>query len=191
LLLVAVALVLAVAFALAVALAPEIGLGFSPGNPTCHKTGALAPGIWVPPMRLNPQTYALTAITHQRHRIFQRTTNADLMIATLFRYRDQSRYLLHGFVVMPDHIHTLLTPNDSIEKTVQLIKGGFSFSVRGQFKGEVWQASYHAHRVTDAEDYRNQLFYIANNPIKRQLADYPFLHTRFADRLDPHPEHWA
>jgi len=79
------------------------------------------------------------------------------MIATLFRYRDQSRYRLHGFVVMPNHVDALLTPVDAIEKAVQLIKGGYSFAVRDQFKGEVWQAGYHAHRVIDAEDYRNQL----------------------------------
>ena len=75
-------------------------------------------------MRLNLQTYALTTGTHQRHRIFQRTESAELMIATIFRYRDQARYCLHGFVVMPDHIHVLLTPNESIEKVAQLIKGG-------------------------------------------------------------------
>jgi len=74
-------------------------------------------------MRLHPQTYAFTAISHERRRIFQRTANAELLIATIFRYRDQSRFLLHGFVVMPDHMHVLLTPEESIEKTAQLIKG--------------------------------------------------------------------
>jgi putative transposase len=138
-------------------------------------------------MRQNPQTYAFTAVSHQRRRIFQKTANAELLIATLFRYRDQSRYRLHGFVVMPDHIHVLLTPNESIEKTAQLIKGGFSFAIRQQFSGEVWQEGYHAHRITDAEDYSNQLSYIANNPAKRNLNDHPHVHTRFPDRIDNAP----
>ncbi len=104
-------------------------------------------------MRLNPQTYALTAVTFQRHRIFQRTANAELLIATLDRQREQKRYLLHGLVVMPDHIHILLTPQESIEKAAQLIKGGYSFAIRKQYPGEIWQDKYHAHRVIDGEDF--------------------------------------
>jgi putative transposase len=142
-------------------------------------------------MRLNPQTYALTAVCHERHRIFQRTENADLMIATFFRYRDQSRYLLHRFVFMPDHLHVLLTPTESIEKTAQLLKGGYSFAIRKQYAGEVWQAGYHAHRVINTEDYRNQLSYIANNPARRHLEQFLHIHTHFLDRLDPTPAAWA
>ena len=92
---------------------------------------------------------------------------------------------------MPDHIHVLLTPEESIEKTAQLIKGGYSFAIRKQFAGEVWQAGYHAHRVLDAEDYWNQLAYIANNPVKRQMEEYPHVHTQFLDQLDSVPEMWA
>ncbi len=40
-------------------------------------------------MRLNPQTYALTAVCHERRRIFQRTANAELLIATILRHRDK------------------------------------------------------------------------------------------------------
>lgn len=36
-------------------------------------------------------------------------------------------YKIHAFVVMPDHIHLLLTPQDIVlERAMQLIKGGFS-----------------------------------------------------------------
>jgi putative transposase len=83
-------------------------------------------------MRLKPQTYVLTAVTHQCRRVFQQTTIAELFIATLFRYRDSGKFQLHAFVVMPDHVHVLLTPapDMAIERAAQLIKGGFSFAVR-------------------------------------------------------------
>ena len=136
-------------------------------------------------MRRNPQTYALTAVCYERRRIFQRTANAELMIATLARYRDSGKFRLHGFVVMPDHLHVLLSPSESIEKTAQLIKGGFSFAVRSQFPGEVWQPGYFAHRVTDPTDYAAQLAYIANNPVRINLADYPHVHTAASFPLDP------
>ncbi len=138
-------------------------------------------------MRLNPQTYALTTVTSERRRIFQRTAHAELLISTLTRYRDQNRFLLHGFVVMPDHIHVLLTPTESIEKAAQLIKGGYSFAVRKQYIGKVWQPSYHAHRVTDPEDYNNQLLYIANNPTRKNYSSYPYVHTNANVPLDSPP----
>ena len=136
---------------------------------------------------MRPETYALTTVAHQRRRIFQVTTNAELLISTLFRYRDQSRFLLHGFAIMPEHIHVLLTPAETIERTAQLIKGGYSFALRKHFPGEVWQPGYHAHRIISPDDYANQLAYIAQNPEKRRLQDYPYVHTRYAKRLDPAP----
>lgn len=137
-------------------------------------------------MRLKPQTYALTAVTFER-RIFQRKANANLMIVTILRYRKQTRFLLHGFVVMPDHLHVLLSPTESIEKTAQLIKGGFSFAIRKQFAGEVWQPGYFAHRVTDADDYAAQLAYIAANPSRKHYEAYPYVHTTGSWQLDPAP----
>ena len=143
-------------------------------------------------MRLKPQTYALTSIAHQRRRIFQRHTTAELFIATIFRYRDAGKFKLHAFVVMPDHVHVLLTPAQdlSIERCAQLIKGGFSFAVRKEFAGEVWQEGYHAHRVIDGDDLRNQILYIVNNPVRKRLIEYAHIHTasEYVSRLDPQPE---
>jgi len=135
-------------------------------------------------------TYALTAVSYGRRAIFVRTTTAELFMKTLFRYRDQGRFSLHGFVIMPEHVHVLLTPNANlnIERCVQLIKGGFSFAVREQFAGEVWQGGYHDHRIRDLEDFNNQLRYIADNPGRRRLSGHEFVHTRCLDRMDAVPE---
>jgi putative transposase len=134
-------------------------------------------------------TYALTTATYQRRALFQKTANAELFIEMLFRYRDCGRYGLHGFVVMPEHIHALLTPavNQTIERCAQCIKGGFSHAAREQFSGEVWQPGFHEHRIRDVLDFRNQLEYIAANPVRRNLTEFPYVHTRFLDRVDPAP----
>ncbi|MCU1321160.1 MAG: transposase IS200-family protein [Acidobacteriaceae bacterium] len=146
------------------------------------------PSSPTPRVRINPETFAITAVTYQRYRLFQRTSNAELLLATLFRYREQGRFQLHGFVVMPDHIHVLITPahDHTIERCIQFIKGGFSFAIRKDFPGEVWQNDYHAHRVTSPEDYRAQLLYIANNPTRKNLLDYPHIHTKYPTQLDAH-----
>ena len=137
------------------------------------------------------ETYALTTATFQRRALFPVMANAELLVKTLFHYRDQERYALHGFVVMPERVHILLTPseNQTVERCAQCVKGGFSHEVRAQFHDEVWQVGFHEHRIRDGEDFRRQLGYIAANPGKRGLIDWGFVHTRFHDRLDPMSAH--
>jgi hypothetical protein len=59
--------------------------------------------------------------------------------------------------------------------------------MRSQFRGEVWQPSFHEHRIRDGEDFRKQLGYIVANPGKRGLVDWAYVHTRFLERIDPMP----
>jgi putative transposase len=134
-------------------------------------------------------TYALTTATYQRRALFVRTANAELLVNVLFHYRDQGRYQLHGFAVMPEHLHVLLTPapSQTIERCAQCVKGGFSHELRKVFGGEVWQPGFHEHRIRNGSDFVNQLGYIAENPLKRALTDFAFVHTRFLDRIDPMP----
>jgi putative transposase len=77
-----------------------------------------------------------------------------------------------------------------VERCVQFIKGGFSFSVRKQFAGEVWQAGFHEHRIRDADDFRNQVEYVAGNPGRRGLINHQFVHTKYMERLDGSPDAW-
>jgi putative transposase len=51
-----------------------------------------------------------------------------MFLKTLYRHRHESRYELHAFVIMPEHVHLLVTPaiDVTIEKAVQLIKGAYS-----------------------------------------------------------------
>ncbi|MGA7245720.1 MAG: transposase, partial [Terracidiphilus sp.] len=56
-------------------------------------------------------TYSFRIATSRNVKPFLDTEKAELMIRVLFEYRDQGRYQLHGFVVMPEHLHVLLTPS--------------------------------------------------------------------------------
>jgi putative transposase len=140
-------------------------------------------------IRQKQSTYAITILTFQRHRHFQRTANAELFIATLFQHRDKNRFQLHAFAVMPDHVHVLITPatNESTAKCIQYNKGSNSFAARQQSPGEIWHSGYHEHRIRDAYDYGTQLLYIQNNPTRKQYEDYPHGHTQYLDRIDPIP----
>jgi putative transposase len=143
--------------------------------------------------RKSLQTYALTVVTDQRRRILQTDRNANHIIATLFRHRDARHFQLHGFVIMPDHIHALITPaiDHTTSRCVQLIKGGSSFLIGKPATGKIWQDSYHEHRIRDAGDFIYQLQYIANNPRRRSYPTFSHVHTapEYRDILDATPDH--
>jgi len=143
--------------------------------------------------QLAPQeirTFFLTIVTANRRRIFQVHDNANLLLSLFQDDRAKSRYALHAFVVMPDHIHVLITPAPevSFEKAVQFIKGGFSFRLKS--KMDVWQKSYNEHRIVDSNDYAQHVSYIHENPARKRLAaDYPFTSAKLPHLVDPTPAH--
>jgi putative transposase len=123
--------------------------------------------------RTNGQTYFVTSNTAGRKPFFRHHRWAELFVRVLCGYRPE-RFLLHGFVVMPDHFHVLITPSESLEKAVQMIKGGFSFRVKREFEwnGDLWITGFSDHRIRDIEDFEVHMRYIARNPVKANLVEY-------------------
>jgi len=125
-------------------------------------------------------TYFVTASTFQRSNLFQSERMARLFVEVLLGYRTGGKYLLHEFVLMTDHFHLLITPTLTLERALQLIKGGFSYRARKEleFGGEIWETSFHDRRVRSLEEYENFRAYIRQNPVKRFLVtaaeEYPY-----------------
>jgi putative transposase len=122
-------------------------------------------------------TFFVTSATFQRRRLFQVTAKAELFLETLQQYRREGHYKLHAFVVMPDHIHLLLTPQAiTIERAIGLIKGGFSHRLASKFP--VWQRGFTDHRVRDAEEFQIRRDYIHLNPVRAGIVErcdsYPY-----------------
>ena len=100
------------------------------------------------------------------------------------------KFQLHGFVIMPDHLHLLMTlPGDiAIEKAMQLIKGGFSYRLKREFgyQGEVWQRGFSEVRISDGQSFLRHREYIVQNPVKAGLVDtaeqYPYCYTYLAKK---------
>ncbi|OJV42387.1 MAG: hypothetical protein BGO25_02460 [Acidobacteriales bacterium 59-55] len=125
----------------------------------------------IPSRASRPGTFFVTSGTYNRRRLFQVERNAELLIETLQHYRVQGHYRLHAFVVMPDHIHLLLTPHETLERTVGLIKGGFSHRLASKLP--VWQRGFTDHRIRDAADYSIRQHYIYQNPVTARLCEHP------------------
>jgi putative transposase len=124
-------------------------------------------------------TYFVTSQTWQRSPLFRNSRWADLFLATLHSYRGRA-YLLHEYVLMPEHFHILLTPSVTLERAVQFIKGGFSFKAKKELGSamEVWQVGFSDHHIRNAADYSNHVGYIYRNPVGRKLVEcaegYPY-----------------
>jgi REP-associated tyrosine transposase len=136
----------------------------------------------------------VTAVTAQRRSLFQVTANAELLQRTILAYRSQGRFLLHAFVIMPEHFHALITPAPevSLEKAMQLIKGGFSFRLKSNL--DVWMRSFNETQIMTKEKFVRCASYVENNPVRRGLAltpeMYPFS-SAAGGSLDPMPMHFA
>jgi putative transposase len=105
---------------------------------------------------MEKRIFFVTTVTWQRRSILQSDELARELLSTLFDYRTAGRFALHEFVIMPDHVHLLLTPAAaiSLERTMQLIKGGFSYRVRKMRPNlMVWEKSFMNHRIRDERDY--------------------------------------
>src|SRR6267143_4166704 len=141
-------------------------------------------------------TYFVTTKAWQSMFVFQVHDVAEILIRKLLEYRSKGSYLLHEFVVMPDHLHLLLTPTASatLEKAMQLIKGGSSHEIHRirESNSQIWQSGFHESRVTDWNDYKNKVDYIYFNPVVAKLVDrpqdWPYGSATGKYQLDPIPQ---
>jgi putative transposase len=129
----------------------------------------------IPPRTATHGTFFITAVCYNRRRLFQLPTNAELFLETLQHYRAAGNFKLHAFVLMPDHIHLLLTPqNQTISQAMQQLKGGFSHRLASKFP--VWQRGFADHLVQSTEEFESRRTYIHQNPVRAHLAPAPELY---------------
>jgi len=110
------------------------------------------------------------------------------IIAQNLRYWEGERFLLHCAVVMPSHVHCLLTPLLKAPN-VPFDLPGIRHSTRSYTAhqinkrlgraGAVWQEEGHDRIIRSPQHYEAVAQYIINNPVKWGLVsrpdDYPWL----------------
>ena len=88
-----------------------------------------------------------------------------MMIDVLRSYVAAGTFRLHDFVVMPNHLHLLITVREgmTIEKAMQFIKAGFSYRLKKEtgYMGEVWQRGFSETRVEERQSFLKHREYIA------------------------------
>ncbi len=109
------------------------------------------------------------------------------------------RYFLDAYVVMPDHVHLLLTPLPEwrLGKILMGMKGYTAWEINKiiKRKGSYWQDENFDHLIRNEADWLDKFHYIHENPVRAGLVekaeDYPFsslvtLHARGRLESVPH-----
>lgn len=116
----------------------------------------------------------ITTNTLDRKKIFADPANAREVIDVLYRVQELHPFFLYSFVIMPNHVHLLMSVPDggSISKIINRFKMGVSHSL-GQ--GPIWQPRFYMKLVGNLW---NVTRYIHRNPVKAGLTknpeDYPW-----------------
>ena len=97
---------------------------------------------------------------------------ADMVVEAI-RYRDLEHFHLHNFVVMPNHVHMLITPQVPVSTLMQSLKrytareGNRILQLTGQ---SFWQDESYDRLVRDQTEFARIANYIEDNPITAGLT---------------------
>jgi len=111
----------------------------------------------------------VTTTTRDRRPIFEIARVAELFIDTLLHYRRLGHYKLHAYVVMPDHVHLVLTPQSiTLSVAIGLIKSGFSHRLDTQLP--IWEEAFTAYSIANNHDLEVVRAYLHQLPVRAELA---------------------
>ena len=99
-------------------------------------------------------------------------------MASTLRHFHASRYCLYAYVVMDDHVHTVVQPFDAfpLQRIVHSWKSYSTniFQRRFHRKSVIWQKDYYDRLILTEKAFLSTLKYIHHNPHKRwpEIVEY-------------------
>lgn len=130
-------------------------------------------------------SYYLTVVTHRRNPIL--IDNIQLLRESFAVSKEKYDYSIEAIVILPDHIHMIITPRYAKEYPyiIRTIKQYFSKKCPTKYYEDVeqsmsrhkegykpiWQKKYYEHTIRDNKDFEARLEYIYNNPIKHGYVE--------------------
>ena len=121
----------------------------------------------------------VTFSCYQRRRLLDSAATRNLTIEVLGGIREEFGFCLIGYVVMPSHLHKLMsecTGSGSFQ-AIQELKRRVSSRIRsGSEEGthkRFWQRRYYDFNVYSRAKIREKLFYMHGNPVNGRLVSHP------------------
>ena len=101
----------------------------------------------------------------------------DLLLAVIELMRKRYQFVVIGYVIMPEHIHVLISePQIGNPSTVvQAVKLGFSqrWAAATGFSGQFWQRRFYDFNLWSQRKEVEKLKYMHRNPLVRALVADP------------------
>jgi len=109
--------------------------------------------------------------------VLQDPNNSEILADALLFF-DGDRYALGDFVVMPNHVHLLVTPspNESLKQILHSWKRHSARAINQRIhrEGQLWQHESYDHIVRNAEQLKRIQKYIANNPKNLKASEFVY-----------------
>ena len=143
---------------------------------------------------LDGYSYYLTLVTHRRQPIL--IDNIEILRDAFRRSKARYDYHIDAIVILPDHLHMIITPKVATDysKIVTHIKRSFVYGLVGRgtptptyaqihrkatltpakYKRQhsgIWQERFYEHTIRDERDWLEKVEYMRNNPVKHQWVD--------------------
>ena len=135
----------------------------------------------------------ITFSCYERRPLLGTVRGRNLFVKVLGEVRDQCGFLLVGYVLMPEHVHLLVSEpkKGTPSKVVQVLKQRVSRAMRGKkrrgsgaqlslkFPSEArglrrfWLKRFYDFNVWSSEKKKEKLNYIHANPVQRKLVEHP------------------
>ena len=125
------------------------------------------------------QSHFVTFSCYRRQPHFVAPEVFDLFVHCLENMRRRFELCVYGYVVMPEHVHLLLSepPRSKLAEAIHYLKLSFAKRLRGQRpeekSGIFWQKRYYDRNVRNYREFTVKLRYLHRNPVKRGLVSSP------------------
>jgi len=92
----------------------------------------------------------------------------------LEQLRQKHQFFLFGYVLMPDHVHLLMSEpkTHSLATTLSVLKGETSRQLKDGQK-QFWQTRYFDRNIITQNEFVEKLRYIHRNPVEQGLVEKP------------------
>jgi putative transposase len=134
----------------------------------------------------------ITTSCHRRRVLLGTAQNRDLFLEVMEQVRRRYGFVVVGYVVMPEHVHLLLSESERGNPSVvmQAIKQGFARRLLRRLRsradsrqatlwstaletGQIWQRRFYDFVVFSEKKRVEKLRYMHRNPVKRGLVLEP------------------
>ena len=133
------------------------------------------------------QSHFVTFCCYHRHSLFTSDASRRVFESALERVRRSFRLRVYGYVVMPEHIHLLVSEPEraaplkptpgvngppTLAEALKSLKQGVARRLIGD-ADHFWQKRYYDFNVRDHAQFVEKLHYIHWNPVKKGLCQRP------------------